>query len=40
METRANHVWVGLVTLVLLTVVVAVIVWIARLNEGATDQYD
>jgi phospholipid/cholesterol/gamma-HCH transport system substrate-binding protein len=40
METRANHVWVGGVTLALLAVVAAVIIWIARLNEGAIEQYD
>jgi len=40
METRANHVWVGLVTLGLLALMVAVIVWIARLNEGASSEYD
>lgn len=40
METRANHVWVGLVTLALLAGVVAVIVWIARINEGASEEYD
>ncbi len=40
METRANHVWVGAVTLALLALVAAFIVWIARLNEGAQNQYD
>ena len=40
METRANHLWVGAVTLVLLAMLAAFIVWIARLNEGAKDEYD
>ncbi|MDE2621013.1 MAG: MCE family protein [Sphingomonadales bacterium] len=40
METRANHVWVGVVTLALLTLVAAFVVWIARLNEGNQDAYD
>lgn len=40
METRANHLWVGAVTLVLLAMLFAFIVWIARLNEGAKDEYD
>lgn len=40
METRANHLWVGAVTLVLLAALAAFIVWIARLNEGAQDEFD
>ncbi|MCB2048314.1 MAG: MCE family protein [Novosphingobium sp.] len=40
METRANYIWVGAVTLVLLAVVAAFIIWIARLNEGARNEYD
>lgn len=40
METRANHVWVGTVTLLLLTIAAFVIVWIARLGEGSQNQYD
>ncbi|MDG2002527.1 MAG: MlaD family protein [Novosphingobium sp.] len=40
METRANHVWVGVITLVLLALLSAVIIWIARLNEGASEEYD
>ena len=40
METRANHVWVGVITLALLVLVVGGIVWIARLHEGVQDQYD
>ena len=40
METRANHVWVGAVTLLLLGALAAFIIWIARLNDGAQDDYD
>jgi phospholipid/cholesterol/gamma-HCH transport system substrate-binding protein len=40
METRANHVWVGVVTLVLLAALAAFIVWIARLGQGRQDEYD
>lgn len=40
METRANHIWVGVVTLVLLALLAAFIVWIARLNEGERKRYD
>lgn len=40
METRANYVWVGAVTLVLLAMVAAFIIWIARLNEGDRNEYD
>ncbi|HWU04779.1 MAG TPA: MlaD family protein [Novosphingobium sp.] len=40
METRANHVWVGVVTLALLAIAVAVFVWIARLNRGEQNHYD
>jgi phospholipid/cholesterol/gamma-HCH transport system substrate-binding protein len=40
METRANHVWVGAVTLALLALAAAVIIWIARLNEGDSRKYD
>ena len=35
METRANHLWVGAVTLALLVALAAAIVWIARLGQGA-----
>ena len=34
METRANHVWVGAVTLLLLAALALAIVWIARLGQG------
>ncbi|MEJ2459412.1 MAG: MlaD family protein, partial [Novosphingobium sp.] len=40
METRANHVWVGAVTLVLLAALAAFILWIARLNEGVQNEFD
>lgn len=40
METRANHLWVGAVTLLLLAALAAFIVWIARLGEGQKDEYD
>jgi phospholipid/cholesterol/gamma-HCH transport system substrate-binding protein len=40
METRANHLWVGAVTLVLLAGLAAFIVWIARLGQGEQDEYD
>jgi phospholipid/cholesterol/gamma-HCH transport system substrate-binding protein len=40
METRANHLWVGVVTLVLLAALAAFIVWIARLGEGKQDEFD
>ncbi len=40
METRANHVWVGAVTLALLALLAASIIWISRLNEGHRSEYD
>ena len=40
METRANHVWVGLVTLLLLAGLAAFVVWLARLGEGTQNEYD
>ncbi|EIZ78607.1 putative ABC transport system substrate-binding protein [Novosphingobium sp. Rr 2-17] len=40
METRANHVWVGAVTLVLLVAAVAFALWLARLNEGTQNEFD
>jgi phospholipid/cholesterol/gamma-HCH transport system substrate-binding protein len=40
METRANHLWVGAVTLVLLAGLAAFIIWIARLGEGQQDEFD
>ena len=40
METRANHVWVGAVTLVLLGILAAFIVWLAQLGQGSQKEYD
>lgn len=40
METRANHIWVGAVTLLLLALAAAFVIWIARLSEGAQNEYD
>ena len=40
METRANHVWVGAVTLALLAGAALFFVWLARLGQGAQDEYD
>lgn len=40
METRANHVWVGMVTLALLALLGAFVIWISRINEGHQDAYD
>lgn len=40
METRANHIWVGVITLALLALLAAFIIWLVRLNEGAQIRYD
>lgn len=40
METRANHVWVGAVTLALLAALALFIVWLAGLNKGEQSEYD
>lgn len=40
METRANHLWVGAVTLALLAGLAAGIVWLAQLGQGEQKQYD
>ncbi|MEE4155599.1 MAG: MlaD family protein [Erythrobacter sp.] len=40
METRANHLWVGAVTLALLVGLAVAIVWIARLGQGNLNEYD
>lgn len=40
METRANHIWVGIVTLLLLVGVAGLTVWIARLSQGEQNEYD
>ncbi|MXP47288.1 MCE family protein [Altererythrobacter luteolus] len=40
METRANHLWVGTITLLLLAALAAFIIWIAQLGQGAQKDYD
>lgn len=40
METRANNLWVGAVTLALLAALAVFIVWIARWGQGRQDEYD
>ncbi|WP_353229541.1 MlaD family protein [Novosphingobium sp.] len=40
METRANHVWVGVVTLALIAGVALMVVWIARLSHPVQNHYD
>lgn len=40
METRANHVWVGAITLLLLALVAGGIVWMAKLSQGKQNYYD
>lgn len=40
METRANHVWVGAVTLALIALVAAFVLWITRVGEGDQNPYD
>lgn len=40
METRANHVWVGAVSLILIAALAAFIIWIARVGEGGQKEYD
>jgi phospholipid/cholesterol/gamma-HCH transport system substrate-binding protein len=40
METRANHVWVGAVSLTLLAALAAFIIWIAQIGEGGQKEYD
>lgn len=40
METRANNVFVGAVTLVLLALMAAFIIWIARFGQGTQKEYD
>ena len=40
METRANHIWVGTITLALLAMLAFFIVWLARLGEGTQNEYD
>ncbi|OYY91650.1 MAG: mammalian cell entry protein [Sphingomonas sp. 28-66-16] len=40
METRSNHVLVGSVMLILLTMLALFVVWLARLNGGDDKEYD
>lgn len=40
METRTNHIWVGIITLVLLAMLAGMIIWLARLQEGLQKEYD
>jgi phospholipid/cholesterol/gamma-HCH transport system substrate-binding protein len=40
METRANHVWVGAITLALIALVAAFVLWITRVGEGDQQPYD
>ena len=40
METRANYVWVGTVTLALLALLAGVAVWVAHLSRGERVSYD
>ncbi|MXO96339.1 MCE family protein [Erythrobacter aquimaris] len=40
METRANYIWVGAVTLAVLAALALFIVWLARWGEGAQKDYD
>lgn len=40
METRANYIWVGAVTLALLAALGLFIVWLAQINEGDNREYD
>lgn len=40
METRANHVWVGAVTLLLIAAAAVFFVWLARLGDKDNKEYD
>lgn len=40
METRANHIWVGAVTLMLLACLAAFLVWLARIGGNDNREYD
>jgi phospholipid/cholesterol/gamma-HCH transport system substrate-binding protein len=40
METKANHILVGAVTLILLTLLVGFTVWLSRASDGAKKEYD
>ena len=40
METKANHVVVGAVTLLLLAILAAFVIWLTRAGEGGKKEYD
>jgi phospholipid/cholesterol/gamma-HCH transport system substrate-binding protein len=40
METRANHIWVGAITLLLLIGAALLTVWVARLSQHVQNEYD
>ena len=40
METRANHIWVGIVTILLLAALAALLIWLARLSQHEQKEYD
>ncbi len=40
METRSNHVLVGVVVLALLALLAVFIIWMVRLNGGNAKEYD
>lgn len=40
METRANHLWVGIVTLALLAGLAAFIIWLVQLGNNDRNEYD
>jgi len=40
METRSNHVWVGTVTLVLLALIAAFVVWVTQIGRRDLHEYD
>ena len=40
METRSNHVWVGTVTLVLLAMVGAFVIWVTQIGKGDQQDFD
>ena len=40
METKSNHVLVGAITLLLLALLAAFIIWLSRSNEGSKKEYD
>ncbi len=40
METKSNHIFVGAITLLLLALVAAIIIWLTRVGDGDKKQYD